>query len=112
MREVGVPGLVVRLMRFMPGWGKMTAVAATLPHDLTLMAPHQQGRPIPEGYFAEVQVPTLVLVGGRSPEWMRSAQQALADAVPGAEHRSLDGQTHMVKAKVVGPVLAEWFGRS
>lgn len=112
MREVGVPAPFVQLMRLMPAWKKMTAVATTLPYDLTLMAPHQQGRPIPDGYFASVRVPTLVLAGGKSPEWMRSSQQALAHAVPEAEHRSLDGQTHMVKAKVVAPVLAEWFGRS
>lgn len=109
MRAVGAPAVFVQLMRFLPGWKKMTAVAPTLPYDLTLLSPHQEGRPIPAGHFDAVRVPTLVLEGGKSPEWMRNAQRALADAVPGAEHRSLDGQTHMVKAKVVGPVLAEWF---
>jgi hypothetical protein len=39
---------------------------------------------------------------------MQHGTQALADLLPHAEHRVLPGQTHMVKAKVLGPALAEF----
>jgi hypothetical protein len=51
-------------------------------------------------------VPTLVLDGGKSPPWMRNGARALADVLPNATYQSLPGQTHMVKAAVLAPVLA------
>jgi hypothetical protein len=56
-----------------------------------------------------VTTPTLVIDGGKSPEWMRRGMQALADVVPNARRRTLAGQTHMVSAKALAPVLIEFF---
>jgi pimeloyl-ACP methyl ester carboxylesterase len=106
LRTVGVPAPVVGLMRFLPAWKQMTAVAHTLPYDLALVIGQQQGRPLPAGCYDAVTSPTLVLAGGKSPTYMRNAQAAIADAVPGARLETLPGQTHMIKAKVVAPVLA------
>ena len=47
--------------------------------------------------------------GGKSPAWMSNAQRALAAVVPHATSRTLDKQTHMVNAKVLAPVLTEFF---
>jgi pimeloyl-ACP methyl ester carboxylesterase len=63
-----------------------------------------------EDLLPSVRVPTLVVAGGKSPAWMRNAMQALARVLPSATHRTLEGQTHMVKAKALAPVLAEFFG--
>jgi hypothetical protein len=111
LRTVGAPRPVVALMRFTPPWRKMTAVAHTLPHDLDLVVPHEQGRPLPTGYYDAVAAETLVLVGGKSPTYMRTAQAAIADAVPSARFEVLDGQTHMVKPKALVPVAAAFLGR-
>jgi pimeloyl-ACP methyl ester carboxylesterase len=92
----------------MPAWRKLTAVAHTLPYDTALTVDRQRGTPLPAGRWASVAVPTLVVAGGRSPAWMRAAMRALADAVPGATYRTLDGQTHLVKPAVLAPVLAEF----
>jgi hypothetical protein len=54
-------------------------------------------------------MPTLVVVGGKSPAWFHHGTQALAQALPNAGHRVLDGQTHMVKATALAPLLAEFF---
>jgi hypothetical protein len=35
--------------------------------------------------------------------------QALAQTLPNANYRTLAGQTHMVKAEVLAPVLVEFF---
>lgn len=106
LRTVGMPGPVVALMRFLPAWKKMTAVAHTLPHDYAIVLEHQQGQPLPVGHYDGITAPTLVLVGGRSPAYMRNAQAAIAAAVPHAELRSLPGQTHLVKAPVVAAAVA------
>jgi hypothetical protein len=54
-------------------------------------------------------MPTLVLGGGKSPEWLHHAVDALAAVLPNAERRTLEGQTHIVKAKVLAPVLMDFF---
>jgi hypothetical protein len=42
---------------------------------------------------------------------MHNAQAAIADAVPNARLTTLPGQTHMIKAKVVAPVLSAFLRR-
>jgi pimeloyl-ACP methyl ester carboxylesterase len=110
MRTVGLPGFVVALMRFMPAWGTLKAVAHTLPYDLEFLDGLQAGRPLPEGRW-NVEVPVLALDGGKSPAWMRASMAQLAARLPTAEYRTLPGQTHMVKAPVLAPVLAAFLGR-
>ena len=105
MRTVGVPAPFIALMRFMPAWKRLTAAAHTLPYDFSIVIDHEQGEPLPAGYYDNVQPETLVMAGGKSPAYLRNAQAAIADALPHAHLEVLAGQTHMVKAKVVGPVL-------
>lgn len=106
MRTVGAPGIMVSVMRLMPVWKKMTGVAHTLPYDLQLVIEHQQGRPLPDGLYDAVTAPTLVIAGGKSPQYMKNAEAAVAAALADARLETLDGQTHMVKARVTAPVVA------
>ena len=110
MRTVGAPGPFIALMRLLPVWRKLKGVAHTLPYDLSIVIEHEQGRPLPAGYYADVGSETLVLAGGKSPAYMRNAQAAIAEAVPGARLETLAGQTHMIKPKVVAPVLTRFLG--
>ncbi|RBM10327.1 alpha/beta hydrolase [Prauserella sp. PE36] len=111
MRQVEVPGFMIALMRLMPVWRKLKGVAPTLPYDAAFVTPYQQGEPLPENRWTGVGVPTLVADGGKSPAWMRNGVKALADLLPGAEYRTLPGQTHMIKAKVLAPVLADFLSK-
>ena len=77
-----VPAVFVAVMPLMPAWGRLKALAHTLPYDLTLMAGRQQGRPLPPGRWATLTAPTLVMAGGKSPAWLQNAARALADALP------------------------------
>ena len=106
LRTVGAPGPMVAVMRLLPMWKKLTGVAHTLPHDLTIVIDHEQGRPLPKGLYDAVTAPTLVIAGGKSPEYLRNAQAAVADAVPDGRLETLPGQTHMIKAKVTAPLVA------
>jgi pimeloyl-ACP methyl ester carboxylesterase len=109
MRQVGMPAPLVSLMRFTPAWGKLKRVAHTLPYDGEIMGDTQLGRPLPAGRWPGTKVKTLVIVGGKSPVFFHNGTRMLADLLPNAEHRVLEGQTHMVKAKALAPVLIDYF---
>ena len=110
MRTVGVPAFARTMMRVMPVWKKLCGVAHTLPHDYALVLEHQQGEPLPVDYLSGVTVPALVLVGGKSPTYMKNAQAAIAAALPKGTLRELPGQTHMVRGKATVPALREFWG--
>jgi pimeloyl-ACP methyl ester carboxylesterase len=112
MRSVGAPRIAIALMRVLPVWRKLTAVAHTLPYDFAVLDGLQSGRPLPAGRWDGVAIPALVVVGGKSPGWFHTSMRALADAVPNARHEVLDGQNHMVKPKALAPLLTEFFGGS
>jgi len=109
MRHVGAPAPMVALMRLLPVWRRLTAVAPTLPHDLRILGDRGRGQPLPADAFAGVTVPVLVLDGGKSPEWMRASGRAVADVLPHGRHGTLPGQTHMVKPAVLAPALRGFF---
>jgi pimeloyl-ACP methyl ester carboxylesterase len=109
MRQVGIPAIMIAVSRFMPAWSKLEAVAHTLAYDAATMGDTQAGKPLPVGRWAAVTIPTLVVVGGKSPGWMQRGMRELADLLPHARRRTLDGQTHMVKPKALAPVLDEFF---
>jgi pimeloyl-ACP methyl ester carboxylesterase len=109
LKAVGVPAVFLVMMRLMPVWSKLKALAHTLPYDGALVQDYQQGRPLPAGRWASVTIPTLVMDGGKSPDWMRNGSRALAGVLPNAQYRTLEGQTHMVKPDVHAPVLEEFY---
>jgi len=110
MREgVGLPAVFVALMRFMPARSKLRAIAHTLPYDAAIVYDYRKGQPLPTESWASVTMPTLAAAGGKSPDWMRHAMRELADVLPNARHYTLEGQTHLVKAEVLAPVLVEFF---
>jgi len=108
MKSVGAPAIFVAVMRLMPAWSKLKAVAHTLPYDISIVHENQRGNPLPAGRWNGLAAPTLVVDGGKSPTWMRNAARALAAAL-NAKYRTLEGQTHMVKAQALAPVLTEFF---
>jgi pimeloyl-ACP methyl ester carboxylesterase len=109
LKLVGMPAIMTYIMPLMPGWKKLKGTAHTLPYDLGFVSGFQKGKPLPRDRWNAVAIPTTVLVGGKSPEWMKNAMNELADILPNASLRSLVGQTHMVKANALAPVLKEDF---
>jgi len=112
MRFVQVPPIGIFVMQLMPAWRKLKAAAPTLVHDITIVERYQRGQALPADHWAAVTQPTLVIDGGKSPEWMRNAQRDIARVVPGATTRTLAGQTHIVSATVLAPVVVEFFHQS
>lgn len=108
-KGVGLPAVFVALMRFMPAWKKLKAVAHTVPYDASIVVDYEHGEPLPGDRWTDVTMPTLVAVGGKSPAWMKNGMRALSGVLPNAEHRTLEGQTHIVKPEALAPVLVEFF---
>jgi pimeloyl-ACP methyl ester carboxylesterase len=107
MTASGVPADAVAQMRGAPFWAGLESVAHTMPYDMALMG----DTTLLSARAPSVAVPTLVIDGGASPPWGRRSADAVAAAVPGAERRTLEGQTHEVASEVLAPVLAEFFAR-
>jgi hypothetical protein len=109
LKAVGLPTLAIALMRLTPVWSKLKAVAPTIPYDGTIVEDNQKGKPLPAHRWVAVTAPTLIMDGGKSPAWIRHANQSLASVVQDSQYRTLEGQTHMVNAKVQTPILVEFF---
>jgi pimeloyl-ACP methyl ester carboxylesterase len=107
---MGVPPDQVARMRHAPFWAQWEALAPTLRYDAEILEGTQAGRPLPAERWAALTVPTLVLDGGDSPEFMHSGAQALADLKPRVITRhTLPGQTHAVDVHTLADVLTEYF---
>ena len=83
-----LPPEVIAAMEQSPWWTASEAIVNTL---------------------ATIRVPTLVLSGRESAAWARKSVEAVAAAIPGAQHDSLEGQTHGVSDKAIAPVLRRFF---
>jgi len=90
----------------MPLWPMWEAVAHTLPYDAAALG---EDGSVPTENATRVTVPTLIMDGSASFSFMNTTAVALAKAIPNGEHRTLEGQTHEVEAKVLAPALVEFF---
>jgi pimeloyl-ACP methyl ester carboxylesterase len=97
------------MMRLMPAWKHLKAMAPTLPYDARVVGGNVAGKPLDASQWAAIEIPALVVNGGKSPAWMKTSVRALAGAVPGAEHREVPGQNHLIKATAIAPVLTGFF---
>jgi pimeloyl-ACP methyl ester carboxylesterase len=104
-KVMGMPAVVVAVMRLLPAWSKLKAVANTLPYDAAISGDSSSTMQ----RALSVTAPTLVVGGEKSPPFLRVAVDAVAKALPAAERHMLKGQTHNVSAKVLAPVLIEFF---
>ncbi|MGW6282794.1 alpha/beta fold hydrolase [Kribbella sp. NPDC055071] len=105
-KGIGLPGIVVTMMKLMPGWKGMIAVAPTLSYDAEIVGDNCFGTPMDSAQWAGIACPVLVVNGGKSPGWMKTSTRVLADAVPAADHTEVPGQNHMIKTAAIAPVIA------
>jgi len=107
MSYVGMPDEQIAGMRQAPFWAGLEAIAPTLAYDHTgIIGPDIA---VPAARAARIPTPTLVMAGGAGAPFMRVTAETLSKAMPRAELRTLDGQTHDVDHAVLAPVLAEFF---
>ncbi|GAA2635811.1 alpha/beta hydrolase [Dactylosporangium fulvum] len=117
MRLAGAGEDDIAAARTAPVWPGLEALAPTLAHDAACLG---DGSP-PLDRLATITQPVLVATGGLpdphtgalGPGFFDAAADAIAAAVPNAERRVVDGQTHVTDPVVLAPVLTAFFtGRS
>ena len=115
MTIVGMPAEMVAQMRQSPMWPGLEELAHTLAYDVTIIGDTQSGDPLSLRKWAGVTVPTLVMDGsvflGREEghAFMRHGAQELANILPDAQHRILEGQDHGPADEVLVPALQGFF---
>ena len=112
MQLVGTPPDQVDGMRQMPMWSIFEAIAPTLAYDAAAIG---EDRTAPVIRAANIKVPALIMDGGANLVYlpfMHVTATTLAAAIPHAQRRTLEGQTHDVNLEVLAPVLEEFFRQS
>jgi pimeloyl-ACP methyl ester carboxylesterase len=71
-----------------------------------------RGGSVPSDLAARATPPTLVLVGGADYGFMFDVARRLADAMPNARLRQLEGEGHVVDPEMLAPVLAEFLAQT
>jgi pimeloyl-ACP methyl ester carboxylesterase len=105
MSYVGNPAEQIEGMKHAPVWPMFEAIAPTLAYDAAAIGDDGS---VPSGQAAKVSVPTLVMSGTALPFMLNTATE-LAKAIPQAQQRTLEGQSHDVDLKVLAPRLVEFF---
>jgi pimeloyl-ACP methyl ester carboxylesterase len=106
MAFVGVTGDQIEGMRKAPMWSMFETVAPTLAYDTATMG---ADRSVPAERVSRITASTLVMHGGAGFPFMKKTALTLSRAIPNAEFRTLEGQTHAVASEVIAPVLAVFF---
>ena len=107
---IGIPAPFVAVMPLMPMWKGIKATAHTLPYDWAALGKHTMyGAPLSSEEWAAVTMPAQVVSGGKSPDLLKQGSRALAEVLPNAELRELDGVSHNVKMRALAPVLTDFF---
>jgi pimeloyl-ACP methyl ester carboxylesterase len=104
-----LPADMIAQIRLSPMWPELEKLAQTLAYDGAVMGDTMRGNPLPEDRWSSVTIPTLIMDGGASPEFMHNAAGALAETLAHAQRRTLEGQTHAVAPEVLAPVLEAFF---
>ncbi|MEU0565755.1 alpha/beta hydrolase [Nonomuraea sp. NPDC005983] len=109
-KTVFLPTEMVEEMRAQPFFAAMEAVGDTVAYDGEIMDGLMSGKPLPTDRWNTLTVPTLILFGGASEQWMHNAAHALNDVLPSTtEVRNIEGQTHEIAANVLAPIVDKYF---
>jgi hypothetical protein len=106
IKLVGASDEDIAGIRRMPDWRLFEAIGHTLAYDAAVMG---EDASVPTERAARVRAPALVMNRSESYAFMRDTALALARAILGAQHRTLEGQTHEAAAEVLAPVLIAFF---
>ncbi len=115
MRLAGAREEDVQGAKASPFWSSLEAIAYTLAYDAACIG---DGRP-PADRLGSIAQSALVVTGSSGPDqaymsglppgFFEQAADAIVAGLPNAERLTLEGQGHMVDAKVVAPALERFF---
>lgn len=107
VKMVGAPFFVPVMFRMMGKlWPKMKQIAPTLRYDARVMGGDFE---VPTKELSMIKIPALAIWGSKAKPEMSKPNAAIAAAIPGAEHRILEGQTHNVTPEALRPEIVKFF---
>ena len=106
MLLTGMPAEYIPQARQHPMWPMWEAAAGSLAYDAAVLGKDSS---VPAERARLVAVPALIMTGGASYPFMEVAARELASAMPNAQHRILEGQTHEADPAVIVPGLVDFF---
>lgn len=107
--SVGLPPEMVTMMRGSDSWTFIAQQAPSLPYDVVV---HRPGLQLPTAELAGIAIPTLAIYGDKTWQWLATATQAVAAAVPDAGLTVLEGEDHSIlqRPQALVPALTGFFG--
>jgi pimeloyl-ACP methyl ester carboxylesterase len=108
LSAIGIPPDALEKMKASPQWAAIKKSDFTLAYDYTILGDGT----VPQTIAQKISVPTLVIDGEQTMEFMHATADRLAKLIPGAERKTLKGQTHQASPEVTAPVLIEFFQRA
>lgn len=105
LSEIGTPKEALEKMKSSPAWSVIEKIDFTLDYDYQVLGDGS----IPRDVVKAITIPSLVMVGEKSMEFMHTTAGELATLLPNIELKTLKGQMHQPKAAAVAPVLIEFF---
>jgi pimeloyl-ACP methyl ester carboxylesterase len=108
LSAIGTPPKVLEGMKSSPAWDAMKKIDHTLVYDYDVLGDGQ----VPEGVVKAITVPTLVMNGEKSMDFMHAAAARTASLAPNGRHTTIEGQAHGVTAEATVPVLTAFFAGS
>lgn len=107
LSAIGTPPRVLEGMKSSPAWDTMKKIDHTLVYDYDILGDGQ----VPEDVVKAITVPTLVMNGEKSMDFMHAVAARIASLVPDGRHTTIAGQAHGVTAEATVPVLVEFLGK-
>jgi len=100
-----MPAFAAVFVRLMPGvWKSNMSVAHTLAYDLTIMGDFS----LPTKAASTIKVAALIICGEKSTPNLRKAAQSVAAAILDAQHQVIVGMSHVLKPKLLVPILEKF----
>ena len=106
-KTVGVPYLVVAIMRLLPVWNKMKGNAPSLPYDLEIT----KAFPLKK-LMSQPTLPTLIIYGSKTADRLKHAAHSASELIRHSRLARLEGQNHNVSMTVLAPVLIDFFSNT
>src|SRR6187549_1035859 len=97
MTAIGTPADVLEKMKASPQWAAMKKSDFTLAYDYAVLGDGT----VPQAIALSIAVPALVIDGEKSLDFMHATADLVANLVPGAQRKTLKGQTHQAAPDVV-----------
>jgi pimeloyl-ACP methyl ester carboxylesterase len=105
LSAIGTPPQALEEMKRSPNWEGIEKTDFTLAYDYAVLG----NGTVPDSVRL-ITVPTLVMDGEKSLDFMRPTADRVAALVPNAQRKTIKGQTHQASPDVVAPLLIEFFG--